>query len=65
MSASVPQLRTIARSNDMDHGQLNGIANFIWMLSNRKPAHRKGKVQLIDATKWFKSLRKNLMREAS
>ena len=30
------------------------------MLSNRKPDHRKGKVQLIDATKWFKPLRKNL-----
>ncbi|MCL6615493.1 MAG: SAM-dependent DNA methyltransferase, partial [Firmicutes bacterium] len=26
----------------------------------RKPAHRKGKVQLIDATKWFQPLRKNL-----
>src|SRR5207244_2272524 len=32
----------------------------IWVLSNRKPAHRKGKVQLIDATQWFKPLRKNL-----
>jgi type I restriction enzyme M protein len=37
-----------------------GIATYIWVLSNRKPAHRKGKVQLIDATQWFKSLRKNL-----
>jgi type I restriction enzyme M protein len=37
-----------------------GIATYIWVLSNRKPAHRKGKVQLIDATTWFKPLRKNL-----
>ena len=37
-----------------------GIATYIWVLSNRKPAHRKGRVQLIDATQWFKPLRKNL-----
>ena len=37
-----------------------GIATYIWMLTNRKPAHRRGKVQLIDATQWFKPLRKNL-----
>jgi type I restriction enzyme M protein len=37
-----------------------GIATYIWVLANRKPDHRKGKVQLIDATKWFKPLRKNL-----
>jgi len=37
-----------------------GIATYIWVLTNRKPAHRQGKVQLIDATQWFKSLRKNL-----
>ncbi len=37
-----------------------GIATYIWVLSNRKPAHRQGKVQLIDATSWFKPLRKNL-----
>jgi type I restriction enzyme M protein len=30
------------------------------VLSNRKPEHRKGKVQLIDATLWYKPLRKNL-----
>ncbi len=27
-----------------------GIATYIWVLTNRKPDHRKGKVQLIDAT---------------
>ena len=37
-----------------------GIATYIWILTNRKPDHRKGKVQLIDATTWFKPLRKNL-----
>jgi len=37
-----------------------GIATYVWVLSNRKPAHRRGHVQLIDATQWFKPLRKNL-----
>jgi len=37
-----------------------GIATYIWVLSNKKPAHRKGHVQLIDATQWFRPLRKNL-----
>ena len=37
-----------------------GIATYIWVLTNRKPAHRHGKVQLIDATHWSTPLRKNL-----
>ncbi len=37
-----------------------GIATYIWVLSNRKPEHRRGKVQLIDATGWYRPLRKNL-----
>jgi len=37
-----------------------GIATYIWVLGNRKPAHRREKVQLIDATQWFRPLRKNL-----
>ncbi|MDD9996089.1 MAG: N-6 DNA methylase, partial [Dehalococcoidia bacterium] len=37
-----------------------GIATYIWILTNRKPEHRKGKVQLIDATQWSEALRKNL-----
>jgi type I restriction enzyme M protein len=37
-----------------------GIATYIWMLTNRKATHRNGKVQLIDATAWYKPLRKNL-----
>jgi type I restriction enzyme M protein len=40
-----------------------GIATYIWVISNRKPDHRRGKVQLIDATQWFKPLRKNLGRK--
>ena len=37
-----------------------GIATYVWVLTNRKPDHRKGYVQLIDATKWFTPLRRNL-----
>ena len=37
-----------------------GIATYIWVLSNRKAEPRRGKVQLIDATQWFRPLRKNL-----
>jgi type I restriction enzyme M protein len=37
-----------------------GIATYVWVLSNRKPSNRRGKVQLIDATAWFRPLRKNL-----
>jgi type I restriction enzyme M protein len=37
-----------------------GIATYVWVLTNRKPEHRRGKVQLIDATMWFEPMRKNL-----
>ena len=37
-----------------------GIATYIWVLSNRKAAERQGYVQLIDASEWFRPLRKNL-----
>jgi type I restriction enzyme M protein len=37
-----------------------GIATYIWVLTNRKAAHRKGRIQLIDGTGWYKLLRKNL-----
>src|SRR5438477_5565774 len=37
-----------------------GIATYIWVLSNKKPTHRTCQVQLIDATQWYKPLRKNL-----
>ncbi len=36
------------------------IATYIWVITNRKPDHRRGFVQLIDATKWYTPLRKNL-----
>ncbi|MDD7914107.1 SAM-dependent DNA methyltransferase [Polaribacter haliotis] len=37
-----------------------GITTYIWLLSNNKPTHRKGKVQLIDAGQLYRRLRKNL-----
>lgn len=37
-----------------------GIGTFIWILSNNKAEHRKGKIQLIDATLLKSPLRKNL-----
>jgi type I restriction enzyme M protein len=37
-----------------------GIATYIWVLTNRKAEHRRGKVQLIDASRWFQLLRRNL-----
>ena len=37
-----------------------GIGTYIWILSNRKEARRKGKIQLIDATKMKSPLRKNM-----
>lgn len=37
-----------------------GIGTFIWVVTNRKEARRRGKVQLIDATEIKTPLRKNL-----
>lgn len=37
-----------------------GIATYIWVLSNRKAVERQGYVQLIDASEWYRPLRKNL-----
>ncbi len=37
-----------------------GIGTFIWILSNRKEERRRGKIQLIDATKMKSPLRKNM-----
>jgi type I restriction enzyme M protein len=37
-----------------------GIATYVWVLTNRKPGHRRGRVQLIDATGWSRPLRKNM-----
>lgn len=35
-----------------------GIATYVWILSNRKDPARRGKVQLIDASKMFEPMRK-------
>lgn len=37
-----------------------GIATYIWVLANKKAEQRKGRVQLIDASKWFQPMRRNL-----
>lgn len=37
-----------------------GIPTYIWVLTNRKPEHRKGKVQLINGMNHYRKLRKNL-----
>ena len=37
-----------------------GIATYIWVLSKNKRAERKGKVQLVDASSYYKKLRKAL-----
>ena len=37
-----------------------GIATYVWVLSNRKPKERRGKVQLIDATSFWTPMRKSL-----
>ena len=37
-----------------------GIATYVWILSNKKPAARKGKLQLIDASSYWQKMRKSL-----
>jgi type I restriction enzyme M protein len=37
-----------------------GISTYIWIVTNRKPDNRKGKVQLIDASSMFQKMRKSL-----
>jgi len=37
-----------------------GIATYVWVISNRKPAHRQGQVQLIDASSFWQKMRKSL-----
>ncbi len=37
-----------------------GIATYVWIVSNRKPAARKGKIQLIDASGFWQKMRKSL-----
>tara|TARA_R110002051_G_scaffold324239_1_gene420621 strand:+ start:1022 stop:2857 length:1836 start_codon:yes stop_codon:yes gene_type:complete len=37
-----------------------GISTYVWILTNRKPKTRKGKVQLIDGSSFFQKMRKSL-----
>ncbi|MFI9653284.1 class I SAM-dependent DNA methyltransferase [Guyparkeria sp. GHLCS8-2] len=37
-----------------------GIYTYIWLVTNRKPDHRKGKVQLIDGTRHYCKMQKSL-----
>jgi len=37
-----------------------GISTYVWIVSNRKPAARKGRVQLLDASSFWQKMRKNL-----
>jgi type I restriction enzyme M protein len=48
----------VALPNDMFYN--TGIATYLWILSNAKPAERKDTVQLIDATKLGTKLRKSI-----
>src|ERR1035437_1513305 len=38
----------------------HGISTYVWIVSNRKPEARKGKVQLIDASSFWQKMRKSL-----
>jgi type I restriction enzyme M protein len=48
----------IALPNDLFYN--TGIATYIWILDNHKKADRKGKVQLIDATRMYAKMKKSL-----
>ena len=48
----------IALPNDLFYN--TGIATYIWILDNDKKAYRKGKVQLIDATRMYAKMKKSL-----
>lgn len=48
----------IALPTDMFYN--TGISTYVWVLSNRKPAHRKGKTQLIDGSSFWQKMRKSL-----
>lgn len=48
----------VALPNDIFYN--TGIATYIWLLSNKKPMHRKGKVQLINAIDLYEKRRKSL-----
>ena len=37
-----------------------GIFTYVWLVTNRKPQERKGKIQLIDGTQFFRKMKKSL-----
>ena len=37
-----------------------GISTYVWLLTNRKATERRGKVQLIDGTRFFEKMKKSL-----
>ena len=48
----------VALPTDMFYN--TGIATYVWIISNRKPTHRRGKLQLIDASGFWQKMRKSL-----
>lgn len=48
----------IALPTDMFYN--TGIATYVWIVTNRKPSHRKGQVQLIDGSSFWSKMRKSL-----
>jgi len=48
----------IALPTDMFYN--TGISTYVWIVSNRKPAARRGKIQLIDASSFWQKMRKSL-----
>ena len=41
-----------------------GITTYLWIVTNKKPEQRQGKVQLIDGSNFYTSMRKNLGKKS-
>jgi type I restriction enzyme M protein len=39
------------------------IFTYVWLVTNRKPPERRGKVQLIDGTRFFQKMKKSLINK--
>ncbi|MCY9446988.1 type I restriction-modification system subunit M [Bacillus haynesii] len=48
----------VALPNDLFYN--TGISTYIWILTNNKPAIRKGKVQLVNAVDFYKKMKKSM-----
>jgi len=48
----------VALPNQMFYN--TGIFTYVWLVTNKKPSHRRGKVQLIDGTAHFQKMKKSL-----